>query len=302
MDESRVGQIEGIVFQRQSGAIKYLALKRSAAKGGFWQPLTGGIHTGEDTRAALIRELGEELGLIEDQYKIWDLHYSFEFTHSSGKTLSEQVYGIELKSNQAIKLSDEHTDSRWLSFAAARQLFKWDTNKEALAKLNAHIRGDVTITYLPHSSDLIDLRVKWLNDSNVNQYLGSNPTNQAKQKTWFEQYEQDETKNFFTIMANNQPIGVVGLMKIDLSRKTAEAFAMIGEAEYRGRGLGVAAIKYIKHYASDIGLTSLYLGVHQDNQAAISAYKAAGFTFEPANDDGKWLGMIWHRQITNLCY
>lgn len=294
MDKSRVGQIEGIVFKRQGEAIKYLALKRNVAKGGFWQPLTGGIHSGEDTRAALIRELGEELGLIEGQYKIIDLHYSFEFTHSSGKTLSEQVFGIEVKADQAIKLSDEHTDSRWLSFAAARRLFKWDTNKEALSKLDSLVRVDVTITYQPHSADLVDLRVKWLNDPTVNQYLGSDPTNQAKQKTWFEKYEKDESKHFFTIMANNQPIGVVGLMKIDLKRKTAEAFVMIGEAEYRGRGLGVAAIKYIKHYASGIGLTSLYLGVYQKNQAAILAYQSAGFTFEPANDNGEWLGMVWH--------
>ncbi|MDO8471907.1 MAG: NUDIX domain-containing protein [bacterium] len=69
MDESRVGQVESIVFRREHGAIKYLALKRNAAKGGFWQPLTGGIHSGEDIRVALVRELGEELGLIEGQYK-----------------------------------------------------------------------------------------------------------------------------------------------------------------------------------------------------------------------------------------
>ncbi|MDO8471906.1 MAG: GNAT family N-acetyltransferase [bacterium] len=164
------------------------------------------------------------------------------------------------------------------------------------------IRDDVTITYRPHTSDLIEMRVKWLNDPAVNQHLGSSPTNQAKQKIWFEQYEQDESKHFFTILADSQPIGVVGLMKSDLTRKTAEAFVMIGEAEYRGRGLGVAAIEYIKQYATGIGLTSLYLGVHQENQAAIHAYQSAGFAFNPAKDDAEWLAMNWHSKTSSQLF
>src|SRR5699024_10016359 len=32
----------------------------------FWQPVTGGIHDGEDAREAAVRELGEETGLRVD--------------------------------------------------------------------------------------------------------------------------------------------------------------------------------------------------------------------------------------------
>ena len=40
-------EIEGILFKRADGKIQYLLLKRHPEKGGFWQPVTGGLEEGE---------------------------------------------------------------------------------------------------------------------------------------------------------------------------------------------------------------------------------------------------------------
>lgn len=140
MKDSRTGQIEGVVFYQDGDKTKYLALKRNKEKGGYWQPLTGGIHTDEDISDALVRELNEELGLKESQFTIIDPKHSFSFTLQSGKTLQEYVFGIEIQPDQEIRLSDEHTEYRWLPFAEARQLYEWDSNKKAIDKIDELIK------------------------------------------------------------------------------------------------------------------------------------------------------------------
>ncbi len=53
-------QVEAIVFRWVNKKIEYLMLKRIPEKGGFWQPVTGGMETGETMKDALLRELKEE--------------------------------------------------------------------------------------------------------------------------------------------------------------------------------------------------------------------------------------------------
>ena len=71
------------------------------------------------------------------------------------------------------------------------------------------------------------------------------------------------------------------------------AFA-IGEIDYRGCGLGTAGIKYIQNYAAcELGLSSLYLTVHQKNLPAIHAYASAGFSVDKVDDKTKEFLMGW---------
>jgi len=134
---ARDAQIEAILFRRgKSGGILYLLLKRTEKRGGFWQPVTGGINFQESPMEALRREIKEELGIFMP-IAIIDISYTFSFKDAYGRSLTEYVYGAEINEKQEIRLSAEHTEYRWVGYEEARTLLKWEGNKIGLARLHS---------------------------------------------------------------------------------------------------------------------------------------------------------------------
>jgi RimJ/RimL family protein N-acetyltransferase len=139
------------------------------------------------------------------------------------------------------------------------------------------------ISYVPHAREVIADRVIWLNDRDVNRWFDDyqNGTTIEAQTAWFDKYEQDESRDFLTILADSQPIGVVGLTHIDLKNQQAELFIMIGDANYRGRGIGRQAVEQIiRHAFQGLKLHRVCLHVSALNELAIRCYRAAGFEEE----------------------
>jgi len=128
-------QVEIIIFRLIKGSYEYLLLKRIEARGGFWQPVTGGLEEGENINDAVIRELKEETGITKIK-RIIDKVY--EFTLKDKLPIKEYVFGVEIK-NTPIKLDkniyDEHEDYKWCSYSEAMKLLKWPGNKKGLTKL-----------------------------------------------------------------------------------------------------------------------------------------------------------------------
>lgn len=131
---NRVSQINCIVFKPEGDSYKFLILKRAEDRGGFWQPITGGVQEGEDQISALKRELMEETGIIEHR-QIINLKYTFSFTLPRFGNLTENVYAVEVKPGIEVVLSEEHTEYRWLTFEESLSLIKYDSNKEGFRKL-----------------------------------------------------------------------------------------------------------------------------------------------------------------------
>lgn len=136
-------QVEVIIFRVMNDSYEYLLLKRIAAKGGFWQPVTGGLEEGEELRDAVIREVKEETGIIQFK-RIINNVYQFNFGDDIER--KEYVFGLEVSSDELVALDKnvyvEHDEIKWCSFDEAMLLLKWSGNKEGLRKLNGIIRGD----------------------------------------------------------------------------------------------------------------------------------------------------------------
>ena len=156
------------------------------------------------------------------------------------------------------------------------------------------------ITFRSHERIDIPYRVKWLNNKNVNIFAVENPelkTTVAEQENWFNNYEEKlklRQKKFFTILDDDKPIGFVGLSNIDLDKKEAGVFIMIGEDEYRGKGIGKQTLDFLLLYASkELGLNALTLEVNKQNEPAIHLYQSRGF--KQTGDLGKELAMrlLW---------
>ena len=154
------------------------------------------------------------------------------------------------------------------------------------------------IEFKPHSEKDIPNRVKWLSNPKANRLLGNHPgikTTLAKQRAWFVVYRKEKAKKFFTIYTDKRPIGFVGLSHIDKINKNAEIFIVIGEDDYRGKGIGRQAMIWILDYGfNKLKLHKISLAVFPENLAAVKLYKSLGFRQEGLLKDDAFFGGKYH--------
>lgn len=126
--------VEGYVFAR--GPPRFLLLKRSPARGGFWQSVSGRVETWDPSfRDAVVREVREETGFT-DLRSVDDLGWGLEFPGPvSGRPLRSHCFSVEVPSPRPPRLSDEHVEHRWCTTGEALSLLYWPDNREALRRL-----------------------------------------------------------------------------------------------------------------------------------------------------------------------
>ncbi|MBU4332254.1 NUDIX domain-containing protein [Patescibacteria group bacterium] len=126
-------QIEIYFFKKApEGKILFLLAKRTPKRGGFWQPLTGGVEQGETLEQTITRESEEEFGITKIN-KVINTGYSFEFDYEGHH--SEDVFGAEVEFGIEIILSDEHSEFKWLEKDEVFKLLIWPGNIEGFKKL-----------------------------------------------------------------------------------------------------------------------------------------------------------------------
>lgn len=113
-----------------------------------WQGIAGGVETGETWLEAAKREANEEAGIsynakiieLESISTIPVLNVVKEFIWGKDTYLIyEHCFGIDAK-NENIKLSNEHTKMKWLTYEQAIKKLTWDSNKNALWELNERLK------------------------------------------------------------------------------------------------------------------------------------------------------------------
>ena len=127
-------QIEVFLYKRDpKKGFLFLLMRRVPKRGGFWQPLTGGVEDKETLEEAIKRETLEETGVVK-LLKLTDSKYCYEFT-DEGRHHIEYIFGVEIPINAKIHLSREHDDFQWVNKNEALRLLKWPGNKKGLQRL-----------------------------------------------------------------------------------------------------------------------------------------------------------------------
>ncbi len=119
------GGIGALIWSAVEG--RYLLLKRSSEKdfaSGVWECVTGRVDQGEGFEDALRREVREELGVeVQIEFFVGTTHFY------RGEAIPENeligvVYCCSLVDPQAIRVSPEHSEHRWVSPAEVGELLK----------------------------------------------------------------------------------------------------------------------------------------------------------------------------------
>lgn len=122
-------------------SFKFLILKRTPERSGYWQPVCGGVENGEELIEAALREVSEETG-IKNIKSIVDLEYTFTYKETKKGILMDMqdfCFAAEIKNVPDVKLSDEHEEFKWCSYIEAKEYLKWEHNLIALEKLTENI-------------------------------------------------------------------------------------------------------------------------------------------------------------------
>ena len=128
--------------------------------------------------------------------------------------------------------------------------------------------------------------VAWLNDYRTSRTLALRaPLSIPMEEAWFERMVGDQGKGgyLFTacLLADDRPIGNVGLFDLDLVNGSAGLGIMIGEAADRGRGRGTDMLEGLVGFAfASLRLERIWLDVYDFNPGARRVYDRVGFQHE----------------------
>lgn len=144
-----------------------------------------------------------------------------------------------------------------------------------------NIRGE-KIALGPLERKLLPDYRRWINDFETVRTLDAppRPMTADQEESWYETQSKAENNAIFTIYAlpGLQPIGNAMLHNIDHRNRSATFGIIIGEASYRGRGLGTETTRLMLDYAfTALGIHNVMLSVYEFNGAARRAYEKAGF-------------------------
>ena len=117
--------IEAWLFHPEDGEI--LLLKVEAEKVSFWQPITGGIESGESPEEACLREIKEETGLLLACSNLTSLG---DFTVKIDENLSiHKNLFLVLTEQKDIQISDEHVGAQWIALEKVSSQLYWPSNQ-----------------------------------------------------------------------------------------------------------------------------------------------------------------------------
>jgi diamine N-acetyltransferase len=142
----------------------------------------------------------------------------------------------------------------------------------------------------PLRRELISAYQRWRNDFTVQRTFGDMPKGVTLEErtAWYEEAAVATDAYWFTIYDRSSmtPIGLCDLFEVDWRNQAGRFGMLIGESEYRGKGLGTETARLMLDYAfTAVGLFSVWLDVDEFNVAGRRAYERAGF-----RECGRWRG------------
>jgi len=117
--------IEAWIYHPEEREI--LLLKVEAEKVSFWQPITGGIESGESPEEACLREIKEETGLLLACSNLTSLG-DFMVKIDENLPIHKNLF-LVLTEQKAIQISDEHVGAQWVALDKVSSQLYWPSNQ-----------------------------------------------------------------------------------------------------------------------------------------------------------------------------
>ena len=117
--------IEAWIYHPEEREI--LLLKVEDEKFSFWQPITGGIESGESPEEACLREIKEETGLLLACSNLTSLG-DFMVKIDENLSIHKNLF-LVLTEQKDIQISDEHVGAQWVALDKVSSQLYWPSNQ-----------------------------------------------------------------------------------------------------------------------------------------------------------------------------
>ena len=117
--------IEAWIYHPEDREI--LLLKVEDEKVSFWQPITGGIESGESPEEACLREIKEETGMLLACSSLTTLG-DFTVKIDENLTIHKNLF-LVLTEQKEIRISDEHVGAQWVALEKISSQLYWPSNQ-----------------------------------------------------------------------------------------------------------------------------------------------------------------------------
>jgi RimJ/RimL family protein N-acetyltransferase len=150
------------------------------------------------------------------------------------------------------------------------------------------LQGELVRLVAANSEADAELFARWsrdseymrLQDSEAAQLLSVKKAKEAIQR-WMENEQPDQYVFMIRTLAEDLPIGTVGLDGIRWSNGDTFVGIAVGEREYWGKGYGTDAMRVILRFAfAELNLHRVSLNVFEYNPRAVRSYEKVGFVVE----------------------
>jgi dATP pyrophosphohydrolase len=137
--------IEAHVFRKTKNGIEFLLLKRSETEiyPGFWQMVSGKIRKNEKAYKTALREIKEETGLNPKKFWVAPNVNSFYYPEKDYISLLP-VFAALVDSKSKVKLSDEHTEYKWVNPAKAKRMLAWAGQRQSVEIIREYFTKEIS--------------------------------------------------------------------------------------------------------------------------------------------------------------
>ncbi|MDP2484380.1 GNAT family N-acetyltransferase [Pseudoalteromonas marina] len=132
--------------------------------------------------------------------------------------------------------------------------------------------------------------LSWFDDSKAKEFISYKSSSLDELKNYIKAKNNDPAAILLGIFTDGEHIGNIKYEPIDLVNKTATMGILLGEAQWRGKGVAAEVISISADYlAKHFHTETIILGVDKGNTPAISAYKKLGFEISEQTDHGLFM-------------
>lgn len=132
--------IEAHVCRFANEQLEFLALKRSANEvyPNLWQMVSGRMNDGEAAFDAAAREINEETQIVVNElWVVPNVNSYYSAIHDAVSIIP--VFLAIVESDCEVKLSDEHSEYKWVSFDGVCNMLAWQGQIESVKIIKQYL-------------------------------------------------------------------------------------------------------------------------------------------------------------------
>lgn len=137
--------VEAHIFRQEGNDIEFLLIKRAENDKiypGLWQMVTGSIDENEKAYSTALREIKEETGLTPRN--LWVIPNVNNFYNPSNDTVNLiPVFAALVDSESNVKLSEEHSDFKWVCKEEAVKILPWKGQRNSVETIHEYFTKEM---------------------------------------------------------------------------------------------------------------------------------------------------------------